>query len=101
MALQKAYEQEREVYSNESMMTDVEKTASEIIDLILEEEFSEDLSFDIKLNLMIASIDELINVLLEDEDYERCALYRDVITELKRYENGGDKAARIDQGVQS
>lgn len=101
MALQKAHEQKREVYSNESMMTDVEKTASEIIDLILEEEFSEDLSFNIKLNLMIASIDELINVLLKDEDYERCALYRDVIIELKRYEEGGDKATTIDQGVQS
>ncbi len=82
-------------------MTEVEKTANEIIDLLLEEEFTMELSFNVKLNLMIESLGELIGHLLEEEEYERCALYLDVITELKRYDRGGDKAARIDQGVQS
>lgn len=77
-------------------MTEAEKLASEYIDGLIEMGPIECFSFHVRLSVMIESLNALLDILVEDERYERAALYRDVIKELKRYENGGDKYSDID-----
>lgn len=95
MALKEDDEQERKVYSCKGM-TEAEKLASEYIDGLIEMGPIECFSFHVRLSVMIESLNALLDILVEDERYERAALYRDVIKELKRYENGGDKYSDID-----
>lgn len=95
MALKEDDEQERKVYSCKGM-TEVEKLASEFIDGLIEMGPIECFSFHVRLSMVIESLNTLLDILVEEENYERAALYRDVIKELKRYENGGDKYSDID-----
>ena len=82
-------------------MTESQQTADEIIDLLLENDFPIDVSFEIRLSIMIESLNELIDILLQGEEYERCAMYRDTIIELKRYGKDGDKASTITERMQA
>lgn len=68
-----------------------EESAKEIVDTILEHGVNKYFTFHVRIALMVESLNVLIDIFVEEENYEKAALYRDIITELRRYENGGDK----------
>jgi len=91
MAMQEDNENEGKVYSNQSMMTQAQITAMEIIDALNEDDniTCYGFSFEIRMAVMVEAIKDLISLLEEDEEYERCAIFRDVLIELDNYEREG------------
>lgn len=78
-----------------------EEHAENIIDEIISSGACIPLTFHLRIAIMIESINSLIELFVDEENYEKAALFRDIITELRRYENGGDKDTYLDQVLHS
>jgi protein-arginine kinase activator protein McsA len=78
-----------------------EEHAENIVDEIISSGACQSLTFHLRVAVMIESLNNLIELFVDEENYEKAALFRDIIIELRRYENGGDKSTYIDQGLHS